>query len=480
MFKRGYILLLMLMRYTIWPTFAQIKQNAFTISEDQMILYLNLHLKRADIDSLLRIADIKQVNIDNLLRGDFGDLQKSGWTVNRKGDILVLLKPLTELANNPQLKPFMITADMVMHNRSPGYPDDGVKFGINNFLRQNVHDMASGATRFFLPANLKAKRVLVSGNFNSWSTSKGVMLKTDSGWIYDIKLDAGEYLYKFIVNGHWMNDAGNLLKEDDGFNDHNSVYFKYNYVFKLKAFPKAARVMLAGSFNKWNANQIVMMQSGSGWVRPMYLHEGSHTYRFLVDGKWTKDPANPITVTDASGNINSVLNIGEPVIFKLNGFANAKSVAVSGSFNKWRTDELHLYKAGNNWILPYALPAGNYAYKFIVDGRWVLDPNNPNQVAENGQTNSFLAVKPNHTFILKGYPQAKDIRLSGSFSEWNEPGYSMAHSGDTWSISVNLKPGKTLYKFIIDGNWIIDPGNKLWEQNQFNTGNSVLWMEKSK
>jgi hypothetical protein len=35
-----------------------------------------------------------------------------------------------------------------------------------------------------------------------------------------------------------------------------------------------------------------------------------------------------------------------------------------------------------------------------------------------------------------------------------------------------------LYKFIVDGKWILDPGNKLWEQNAENTGNSILWIDK--
>ncbi|OCX54469.1 hypothetical protein BEL04_09530 [Mucilaginibacter sp. PPCGB 2223] len=479
MAKKGYIGLLLLVFCTMWPALAQIRQNAFTITDDQMVLYLDLKLKKADIDSLLRIADIKGVTVDNLLRGNFNQLQKDGWTISHMADNkLMLLKPLNELAANAQMRPFLITSNMVMHDKQPGYPDDDIKFGINSFLRQNVHELPSGVTRFFLPSNLKAKKVLVSGNFNSWSTSKGVMIKTDSGWIYDIKLSAGEYLYKFVVNGRWISDAGNLLKEDDGFDDHNSVYFKYNYTFRLKAFPRASRVMLAGSFNNWNANQIVMMPVKGEWVRPMYLHEGSHIYRFLVDGKWTKDPSNPNTQTDAAGNINSVLNIGEPGVFKLNGFANAKSVIVSGSFNKWNTSELHLHRSGSQWVLPYALPAGNYGYKFIVDGRWMTDPANGNYMEEDGQTNSFLAVKANHTFTLKGYNNAKQVRLSGTFNDWNEPGWAMVRHGDTWTISVYLAPGKALYKFIVDGNWIIDPGNKLWEQNQFNTGNSVLWMER--
>jgi hypothetical protein len=45
-----------------------------------------------------------------------------------------------------------------------------------------------------------------------------------------------------------------------------------------------------------------------------------------------------------------------------------------------------------------------------------------------------------------------------------------------WSIDMYLPPGKCLYKFVVDEDWIIDPGNALWEQNEHGTGNSVLWV----
>jgi 1,4-alpha-glucan branching enzyme len=123
------------------------------------------------------------------------------------------------------------------------------------------------------------------------------------------------------------------------------------------------------------------------------------------------------------------------------------------------------------------LPAGNYGYKFIVDGNWMRDPANPYQCVGADEVNSFVSVKPNHTFILHGYDKAKSVHLSGTFNNWSDFGYTMKHEGNDWKISINLKPGKQLYKFTVDGNWIIDPGNKLWEQNEFGTGNSVLWFE---
>jgi hypothetical protein len=52
----------------------------------------------------------------------------------------------------------------------------------------------------------------------------------------------------------------------------------------------------------------------------------------------------------------------------------------------------------------------------------------------------------------------------------------MKKVNDGWMVELFLPVGKCLYKFIVDGQWIIDPGNKLWEQNEFGTGNSLLWV----
>jgi hypothetical protein len=46
-----------------------------------------------------------------------------------------------------------------------------------------------------------------------------------------------------------------------------------------------------------------------------------------------------------------------------------------------------------------------------------------------------------------------------------------------WIFPIYLKPGKYVYKYIVDGEWILDPENPDYEQNEFNTDNSVLWVE---
>ena len=70
-----------------------------------------------------------------------------------------------------------------------------------------------------------------------------------------------------------------------------------------------------------------------------------------------------------------------------------------------------------------------------------------------------------------------DIYVAGDFNNWSPNTFVMKKEGDEWVLKVHLSAGKHLYKYVVDGKWIIDPANKLWEQNEHNTGNSVLWIE---
>jgi hypothetical protein len=80
--------------------------------------------------------------------------------------------------------------------------------------------------------------------------------------------------------------------------------------------------------------------------------------------------------------------------FRLQGFADASIVALAGTFNDWDQSQLVCGHEGDEWVCRVDLEPGYYIYKFIVDGNWVLDPDNPNTaVDEAGNTNSVL-TKP--------------------------------------------------------------------------------------
>ena len=84
----------------------------------------------------------------------------------------------------------------------------------------------------------------------------------------------------------------------------------------------------------------------------------------------------------------------------------------------------------------------------------------------------------NITSIPAGTPPDDMMYIAGNFNNWNPNAFSMKHENGEWSFKVHLSAGKHLYKFIADGKWILDPHNKLWEQNEYGTGNSIIWLDK--
>lgn len=81
-------------------------------------------------------------------------------------------------------------------------------------------------------------------------------------------------------------------------------------------------------------------------------------------------------------------------MFRLKGRPNARVVAVAGSFNDWNQSQVLCGKESGEWVCRIDLAPGKYTYKFIVDGDWILDPDNPDtEDDERGFTNSVLVVK---------------------------------------------------------------------------------------
>jgi 1,4-alpha-glucan branching enzyme len=57
--------------------------------------------------------------------------------------------------------------------------------------------------------------------------------------------------------------------------------------------------------------------------------------------------------------------------------AEAQKVDLLGEFNNWRAGAHPLKKdKTGKWVKPLMLPPGQFEYKFLVDNKWVLDPQN--------------------------------------------------------------------------------------------------------
>jgi 1,4-alpha-glucan branching enzyme len=433
-------------------------------------LALNLEAEEVKLDSLLQEHQLKIVSLDTLRKGT---LLESRWRVvaiDQKE--LKLTKALNDLKGAAPLQ-----RDLLYSLASPAEAvQQRYNFGYNQFSEQSVFELENGNTLFLLRVRGTPESVYLSGSFNDWSTLEDPMRRTDSGYVALVNLKPGAHYYKFIVNGHWLKDPLNRVSVTDYEGNINSVYFKTNYLFKADTFKTARQVQVAGTFNGWESKTLPLKKRKDGWERSVYLPEGTHAYKLVVDGTWCLDPSNPLQREDGAGNLNSFLAIGDTFYFELNGHQQAQEVFVTGNFNDWNERELAMEKTEEGWRLAYVLGPGNYEYKFIVDGQWQVDPINPYSVSEGQFENSLLSIAANQVFVLSGYQEAESVSVSGDFNQWAEPGYKMRRSGQAWLIDLYIPPGKTRYKFLIDGReWVLDPANELWEENEFGTGNSVLW-----
>jgi hypothetical protein len=72
--------------------------------------------------------------------------------------------------------------------------------------------------------------------------------------------------------------------------------------------------------------------------------------------------------------------------------AEAKAVYLAGDWNNWGATTTAMTKDGEVWSIVVPLSAGDHQYKFVVDGTWVADPDNP--VTGGDFANSVVSVGP--------------------------------------------------------------------------------------
>jgi hypothetical protein len=85
--------------------------------------------------------------------------------------------------------------------------------------------------------------------------------------------------------------------------------------------------------------------------------------------------------------------------FRLDGHSLATSVALTGSFVSWAgtAPPAVAFTKGVDgaWTGSHDFTAGMHQYKYIVDGNWIADPTNPDQIDDGfGGKNSVISCTP--------------------------------------------------------------------------------------
>jgi hypothetical protein len=172
---------------------------------------------------------------------------------------------------------------------------------------------------------------------------------------------------------------------------------------------------------------------------------------------------------------------------------------VAAAFQHENYRELHLFSRTDAGLfaLIYDVPAGvsELSYRLIVDGVWTTDPANPNTVEVGGAELSALRVDPStlpgfepggpvvennrirfalrrsdverrfmttvdgaHVRFDKPFEEL-DIRLVGSFNDYDPFVHYLSLSDGSYSIEVPLPPGDYGYYYLIEGRRVLDPAN---------------------
>lgn len=84
------------------------------------------------------------------------------------------------------------------------------------------------------------------------------------------------------------------------------------------------------------------------------------------------------------------------------------------------------------------------------------------------------SLKGNTTFRLKGRAEAALVVLTGTFNNWSQSQLLCAREGDEWVCRVDLDPGVYQYKFIVDGDWLLDPSNPDTAEDEAGNVNNVI------
>jgi 1,4-alpha-glucan branching enzyme len=170
--------------------------------------------------------------------------------------------------------------------------------------------------------DLQAKTVQVAGDFNNWldnvdgkvtGKTEWMMQRENAGhWKFVLTLPPGSYRFKYVIDRgeRWAPDPslpaatdGNSILEIRSADGGAGATFTY-------ANLSARSVFVAGQFNNWSPTANPLQRNDAGlWTATIPLKAGKQPYKFVVDGEWQVDSANPDSITDAEGNVNSVKTV---------------------------------------------------------------------------------------------------------------------------------------------------------------------------
>lgn len=234
--------------------------------------------------------------------------------------------------------------------------------GVLNVIEDRLpppHEVKGGFIfNYYAPS---ARQVTLAGSFNNWGGTQGggrydpaidpmSDMDGDGVWSIVVPLPPGRYQYKFVLDGGvaWERDPNNPDTDYEGGIENSLIIVPAGIKYRADIVTgtviggresaertgtaeeadrapapegaveveltlevaNAMNVFVAGSFNAWSPDADALTKGdGDLWSITLELTPGEYEYKFVVDGTWMEDPANPNVVSDPYGGKNSVLTV---------------------------------------------------------------------------------------------------------------------------------------------------------------------------
>ncbi len=350
-----------------------------------------------------------------------------------------------------------------------------------------------------------ANGVFVNGTFNGWCGSCNPMDDSDMDGVWEVTLPlmAGDYEYKFTVDG-WtdqesLTDGDPCVMTTDGYTnrtlsvngDGDQGVVCWNSCFACGQEPvnsmvtfsvdmneyggsTANGVFLNGSFNGWCGNCTPMDDSDMDgvWEVTAELQNGTYEYKFTVDG-WSDQEffaeGDPCTTTidgftnrtiDVAGDASlptvcwascDACGVGPglaAVTFQVDmneyGGSTANGVFLNGSFNGWCGSCAPMDDSDMDgiWTVTVDLPQDTFEYKFTVDG-W----NDQEFLTEGDVCTTTIDGYTNRSVIVTGDATLDAVCWASCFACGAEP----VDNNITFRVDMQDYTGSTANGVFING-----------------------------
>ncbi len=263
----------------------------------------------------------------------------------------------------------------------------------------------------FVFAGSAGAAVTVAGEFNGWDPGGQAVPETEVAGVYQVvmPLAPGKFSYKFVVNGNdWKEDTNALEFVDDGFGGKNSVV----------NVSLGDGVLSAGDYSNLGA------PAASAAAKPV---------------------AKPLG--EAVTGSRSVTFSYQPLISGVN------EVMLAGTFNDWNVGATPMTDPDGNGTFEATLllAAGDYQYKFVVDGNWITDENADDFLDDGfGGKNGILHVDSRYDAIdvevgdgdifLEGVDILLDYSTINEHADGEFIVQAAAYRGDVEGVTLHWKP----------------------------------------